>query len=815
MERFISKQIHSFMKTRYKKVLRDLTVEYGKTFMLAIAVAIGVFGIGTIMGGYGVLKREMRKNYLGTNPASATLEIDTTLSDNVLESINMMPGIKEVERHTTRGAQMKVGDKWYKLLLFVRDDFKNIQTNKFTHLSGEKEPPVLTMLIEHTALELIQTNIGDKVLVKAADSTQQVVRLVGTVHDPGLAPARQERVAYGYITMATLEALGGNPLFDELRITVTENSFSREHIEKKARQVANWLLGNKVDVHEVQIPNPGQHPHQSQMDAIMMIFVLFSFLILVLAGLLVSVTMASVMVKQVRQIGVMKTIGGDSRQVALLYFSMVLVICVAALVMAIPLSRIAAVSFYNQIAYLLNIAIIDDFIPNNVLVIQIASGIGIPLVAVAFPVIRGSRISIRSALDNYGVRQQIHEKRFSWIIRLSQFNSLGELFPLALRNAFRNQSRLIMTVSLLAAGGAIFMTALNVSKAWDKNLQRIYQQKLYDLEVRLTNPLHDNSIIADVKSISGVKDAEQWAKSATSFYTGDAYPITHVYPDKGHGSFTVQALPVNSVLIQPTVKEGSWLENERANDIVLNQVVRSLAPHIKVGDTVRLMINKKVSDWKVAGFVEDFGSPAAAYVSLAYFKTLDETKAFPGNIKVGYYDRSRESASLKNNEVIKRLESRNATVASTLPIWSIRNAVGSHMKVLVNSLIAMATLMGLVGLIGLASSMSINVFERTREIGIMRAVGATPSTVRDVIVWEAMIMAVGSLLLAILLSVILSSYFCQLLGNISFRTPLSLAISWMGIGIWIVVIILGTLLATHYPIRRANTITTREALAYE
>ncbi|HLP18430.1 MAG TPA: hypothetical protein VK470_19380, partial [Bacteroidota bacterium] len=58
------------------KILRDVTSDIPKNLMLVAAIAIGIFGIGTIIGGYSVLKREMAANYLGTNPASATIKVE-------------------------------------------------------------------------------------------------------------------------------------------------------------------------------------------------------------------------------------------------------------------------------------------------------------------------------------------------------------------------------------------------------------------------------------------------------------------------------------------------------------------------------------------------------------------------------------------------------------------------------------------------------------------------------------------------------------------------------------------------------------------
>jgi putative ABC transport system permease protein len=68
-----------------------------------------------------------------------------------------------------------------------------------------------------------------------------------------------------------------------------------------------------------------------------------------------------------------------------------------ALVVSIPLSRLAAYAFYTQIAGLLNLEITDPSIPWSVPLIQIASGIVVPMIAAAFPLVRGSRISVRAS----------------------------------------------------------------------------------------------------------------------------------------------------------------------------------------------------------------------------------------------------------------------------------------------------------------------------------------------------------------------------------------------------------------------------------
>ncbi len=793
------------------KVIRDLTSNYSKNIMLVLAIAVGVFGIGSILGAYKVINREMATNYLSTEPASATIEFEGTISNALLDSVRLLPWIKAAERRATITARMKVDERWYPILLFVIDDFKKMEVNKVLPVSGSQNPDESSMLVERTALRVMQANEGDELTIKTPHGEERSFKIAGLVRDPGLAPAWQEQGGYGYITLGALHKLGEKQGFDLLRLQVSENKYSASEITKKAEAVADFLKTKGIKIHEIQVPPPGKHPHQSQMNAVLTIFIVFCYMILALGSILVATSMATLMVKQVRQIGVMKTIGGNSAQIASLYFFMLLAICIIALIVSIPLSRLAAYGFYTQIAGLLNLEITDTSIPWSVPIIQITSGIILPMITAAFPLVRGSRISVRAALDNFGVSAT--SSSVSFVSRLPFVKSLSDTFRLALRNAFRQRSRLALTLALLAAGGAMFMTALNVSEAWDKNLKRIYVQRLYDQEIKLNDRINPEGLFQRIGSISGIATAEGWDYSSSSIVRESQYEVTKTYPDKGHGSFMILALPVNTKLLKPTIAEGQWLNREGTNDVVLNQLART--GEMKIGDEVTLSLEGKPTTWNIIGFTEDVGSSATAYVSIQTFSKLNESTNQIKMLRIGYEDRSKENAFNKNHQIEKVLEELQVSVSSSTPVWLLHNAVAAHMKVLVNSLLAMAILMAVVGTLGLTSTISMNVLERTREIGVMRAIGATPKKIRNLIVSEGLIIGALSILLAFVVSIALSYFMGKFIGHISFRTPLTLTISLMGILAWVVIVVIGSYLATILPAKKANRVTTREALSYE
>ena len=85
--------------------------------------------------------------------------------------------------------------------------------------------------------------------------------------------------------------------------------------------------------------------------------------------------------------------------------------------------------------------------------------------------------------------------------------------------------------------------------------------------------------------------------------------------------------------------------------------------------------------------------------------------------------------------------------------------------------------MGVVGGIGLASTMSANVLDRTREFGVMHAIGARPKTVRRIVVAEGVFLALASCLVAVLPTLALTAVLGAGLGNLFMYAPLPFRIS--------------------------------------
>ena len=111
------------LSTRWRKIAGDLRAARGRITMMVFAIAVGIFGVGTVLSAYSILTREIGRNYLGTNPASAQLEVDN-VDDSLVEAARLQPGIADAEAGSAIVARFeKKPGEWIPALLFVIKDF--------------------------------------------------------------------------------------------------------------------------------------------------------------------------------------------------------------------------------------------------------------------------------------------------------------------------------------------------------------------------------------------------------------------------------------------------------------------------------------------------------------------------------------------------------------------------------------------------------------------------------------------------------------------------------------------------------------------
>ena len=139
----------------------------------------------------------------------------------------------------------------------------------------------------------------------------------------------------------------------------------------------------------------------------------------------------------------------------------------------------------------------------------------------------------------------------------------------------------------------------------------------------------------------------------------------------------------------------------------------------------------------------------------------------------------------------------------------------SQTDVMVYFMLVMALLIALVGGLGLMGTMGMNIMERIREIGVMRAIGASSLDIQIIVVLEGILIGLVSWFTGVLLSIPITFALNYGVGTSMFNTPLDFVFGSQGIFAWLVGVLLLASLSSLLPAWNASRLTIRELLAYE
>jgi putative ABC transport system permease protein len=142
------------------------------------------------------------------------------------------------------------------------------------------------------------------------------------------------------------------------------------------------------------------------------------------------------------------------------------------------------------------------------------------------------------------------------------------------------------------------------------------------------------------------------------------------------------------------------------------------------------------------------------------------------------------------------------------------NAIVNQMNFLLILLGVMAVVVGSVGSIALSGALSLSVLERRREIGVMRAIGASSWTIFRLFIGEGLLLGWLSWLIAFPLSIPVGRAMSQAIGT-ALQSDLFYTFSPVGPILWLVIISILSIVASGLPARGATKISVRESLAYQ
>lgn len=799
---------------RWQKVLSDLWKNKTRSLSIIASIAVGLLAIGIIANLFFSLNRDMTSSFKSINPAN--VQFTTSLIDqDMVDHIQRIDGVKAVEGAREFTMQVLNAEGNWDGIEIQSKNYGAAQIGLTTLLEGTRLPEKDQIVLSNNKINTLGVKVGDWVTLRDSDGNQYKLQVVGIVQDQMLGTTGSTggfflANTWGYVDHATLKKLSVAlpDYFNKLYITVKGDAEQQDLLKQIGTSIYNDLEKNGVTIIQYSTRTPINHPNVSLVNAIVGLLFMLTFLIVFLSGILITNTLQFLLTQQMQQVGVMKSIGATRNQVIGIYMALILIFGLIAFAITAPVTAVFTDLLMKFLGKTINF-IYSGFHPNLiVMLIQIFLALIVPQVAGILPILRGTNLSVQEALSGIQQHAAISD---SWFDRqINHIKGIARPNLIALRNVFRKKGRLALTLISLSMAGAVFISVFSVRVSFMDYISKIGQYFLADLNITLSTSERVDEIKQILYSNPEIKYVEPWSGARALLVNADGSSGDSV-------SFT--AMPNGSKLITPIMIEGRWLDPRDENAIVLNDQFMTDFPDVKVGETITLKVNDHDSDWVVVGFYRLVGNLGglSSYVNLNYFVSL------PGQVQNHasvYRVVARDTLDSSQEKVLAAkvqtmLEARNIKVSGISTASFINDSAADGFNVLVLVLMILAILIAMVGGIGLTGTMGMNIMERTREIGIMRSIGASDKVLIRMVLIEGLLIGWVSWGIGALLSLPISRIMSNNLTRSLFGSQSDFVLSITGYVIWFVVVSILSVLASLIPARSATRLTVREVLSYE
>jgi len=785
------------MNVRRKKILRDLLINKSRSLLVILAVAVGVAAFGLMLTGGLVLNENLRFSYAGTQPAHTILSL-SPFDSSLLKHVQALDYVLAAQARRVDQARVSSGpDTWLSLEIQTLPDFTSISINRLT-LEGmvPMPPPKHTILLERSLRNIMQ--VGDSIQVQLLNGDVHRLSVGGFVNDLSHLPSEMSLVGLGYISPATADALGFPNEYNQL-LVVFANATTLNDVEMDTTKLVKDLEKAGYQVLSASVPVPEKYALDDNMTSVSFILNGLGVLTLILSAFLVTSVMSAIMSQQIPQIGILKSLGGNINQTMSLYFQEVLLFGILALLLAIPMGLIGAYFLANGAARGMNFNVTQFRLPMITLILQTLGALLAPLLASFFPIISGSRITIREAISGY----KPESARRLGLLRF--FGELPQLVNLSVRNTFRRQGRLALTFVALLLAGSMFIAVVDIRQSMRAALKELQNELNYDVNVDFVRPYSVRKMARETVKLDGVRAVETWAVDNGRLVFND---------DHLSGSIILYGVPKGTQMTRPSVIHGSWLSNNVTRGIFVNADFLDLAPSLKVGSVITLNIDGREEQWTILGS----GGRGLVPVAYLFYDDLVRETGLDGLANRLVIQTRRADPvfqSAVQSKVLARLDQINFDIQGSQTTTELKETNAAQLDVLIILLLVMVVLIAVVGGLGLAITMSLNVMERTREIGILRSLGAQNGVVRRVVIVEGLVIGLISWAVSIPCSIPLAIWLGNSLGISLLARPLNYIFSIPAILMWLGLMIGISILASIIPAQSAARLTIRDALVYE
>jgi putative ABC transport system permease protein len=796
----------------WRKIWFDIWHNKTRTLLAVLSIAAGVFAVGSIFGMSDMLLFNMDKSHHEVLATHINASLTAYVDRDIIMSLKDVPGVEDVEPYNSAIVQYKLRpeDEWRQGVIQMRDNYEQ-QKYELLQLRGGYWPRYKDEIaVERMGAQFLNIGIGDSVIFKI-DEKERVLPITGFIRHPFVPPPQFQDLAFFFMSGEGMERLGVPPgKFGQFYVRVTP--YSEDYAKEVATAIKEKLAKQDINVAAFSYENPDKHWGRTFLDAMTSVQQLLALICVVIGAILVFNTISNLITQQTNQIGILKAIGGRTSSIVGMYLVSALVYGGLAFIIALPLGAIVAHMVTKVFLNLFNIDYETFHISRDAVILQALCALLAPLLAGLPPILKGAGITVRQAIASYGLGGEYHSGRLDRLVESIGARLLPSQYATALGNMFRHKGRLILTQLVLIAAGASFLMVMSLNTSLALTLDNFFARQRYDISIGFDHDQRADRVISLAESVQGVEKAEiRVVQQAGMFVEGQLLKEAGL-------STTIWGIPSGSDFFTPLIVAGRWLAPEDGRAVVIPRETAE-KNDIHPGDMVTLDLGVWGTDpWQVVGLYEPvFVGGFAADSIYAPQETLFRlAKKYNQAGRVVIRTTSHEDAF--TTEVTKNLketfELHNLKVSGSQTQADLRATNEWQFSLVTSMLLALSVIVALVGAIALMGALSIGVIERTKEIGVLRAIGARSRTILGIFLMEGVLQGLISWVIAIPLSLVVSPIVAAQLGKVMFGATLDYQYNWLAVGIWLGIVVVVSILASIMPARGATRISVRDSLAY-
>ncbi|MDD7162713.1 MAG: ABC transporter permease [Candidatus Ornithospirochaeta sp.] len=385
-----------------------------------------------------------------------------------------------------------------------------------------------------------------------------------------------------------------------------------------------------------------------------------------------------------------------------------------------------------------------------------------------------------------------------------------ENLKLAFNSMFTNKMRTFLSLLGIVIGVGSVVTIMNLGESVKRSITD--SMNIGGVDEITVIPMGSNSVFSEEfaytfqDNVYGIESVSAYVSTSATLRNGQETKSSQVY------GVTSSYIDDSALLYGETFSKANNLMREQV--VILGyDLAEDLFPGGGAVGSYVSIYRSQAKQYRVIGVLEDTsGSVGSNTNSNAYipFNTFDErlkkvTAVSQYTIKVKEGFSATDVSSEVKSYLSSVASSNDYYVSSAQELVDMTESVTGY---LTTFLAAIAAISLLVGGIGIMNIMLVTVVERTREIGIRKALGATPKTIRSQFMVEATVLSIFGGIIGIVFGVVVSYVISSAAGwNLYFS-------------LWAILISIGFSSAVGiffgwYPAAKAAALDPIEALAYE